>query len=75
MKILIHNNVIVFACNLFLYREVTLAAKKEYEKMNDTSPTSTYQPTTSFTYNPGGIPGTTEDDTLEYVESSDEKQF
>ena len=56
-------------------REATTAAQKAYERMNEGAPPSTYQPTTTFPYNPEGIPGTTTTDSLKYAEPYDEQQF
>ena len=64
------------AISVLLYREAAKAAQKEYERMNEGVASSAYQPTTtSFTYNPEGIPGTTVSESLKYTEPFDEKQF
>ena len=64
------------AISVLLYREATKAAERQYERMNEGTAPSAYQPTTtSFTYNPEGIPGTTASESLKYTEPFDEKQF
>lgn len=55
---------------VFLYREAATAAQKAYERMNEPDH-SGYQPTTSFTYSPEGLPGTSDNDVLRFVEPDD----